>query len=272
MHAGKLPSAPCNFAFHVYGFTSLHISKSYSPLPLLQPSSMSADLILLREGARRAPTCGWKTWTDWLVKMIPLQKAGVNSIPNTTHSQAIKQVQGRVSACVFYEMWKKKKKKKVSSKGLLPGMLTEQNLCHRFMRHFRCPYLTTRAGLFLTSSDCWVCNQHACSAAEVCLRDLHRLGCVLHGGPHSSETKKEGRIWSQDLNLPPFSTRFRRFLWRRDSTRGNPAAGDPVFIYRDDCQLHVKIIRSLQRISASLKLSFQSYLITSVWAVLKVQV
>lgn len=74
MHSGKLPSAPFNFAFHVYNFTFIPISKSCSPLPLLQPSSMSANVILFREGARKAPTCGWKTWTDRLVKIILLQR------------------------------------------------------------------------------------------------------------------------------------------------------------------------------------------------------
>lgn len=67
----------------------------------------------------------------------PASEGGVNSIPNTTHSKAIKQVQGRVCTCVFYEMWKQGK---VSSKGLFSGMLTEQNLRHRFMKHFRCLY------------------------------------------------------------------------------------------------------------------------------------
>lgn len=145
MHSGKLPSAPFNFAFHVYNFTFIPISKSCSPLPLLQPSSMSANVILFREGARKAPTCGWKTWTDRLVKIILLSEGGMNSIPDTTHSKAIKQVLGRVCTCVFYEMWKQRK---VSSKGLFSGMLTEQNLCHRCLKHFHCPSWTMKAGLF----------------------------------------------------------------------------------------------------------------------------
>lgn len=104
-----------------------------------------------------------------------------------------------------------------------------------------------------------------CSAAELCFRDLHRLGCMIHGGRIQVRQKKGGRIWSQGLNLPPFWTNqprpitvhkagmwtlSRRFRWSRDSTHRNPAAGDPVFIYSDDCQLHVKIIKSLQRILA----------------------
>lgn len=101
MHAGKLPSAPCNFALHIHNFTFLHISKSYSPLPLLQPSSMSARLILFRKGARKAPNCGWKSWTDWLVKMIPLQKAAWTvSLTPPTQSNKTSAGEG-VFMCVF---------------------------------------------------------------------------------------------------------------------------------------------------------------------------
>lgn len=63
---------------------------------------MSANLILFR--------CQKSTylWVEKLDRLAsendPASEGGMNSIPNTTHSKAIKQVQGRVCTCVFYEM------------------------------------------------------------------------------------------------------------------------------------------------------------------------
>lgn len=141
-----------------YTSTILHFFKSYSPLPLLQPSSISATLILFGEGARKAP----KLWVENLDRLAsendPASEGGVNSIPNTTHSKAIKQVQGRVCTCVFYEMWKQRK---ISSKGLFGGMNRAESLPWIY-EPFPLSLLDNGSWIFfLPPSDCWVCNQHA---------------------------------------------------------------------------------------------------------------
>lgn len=57
------------------------------------------------EGRCQKSTYLWVEKMDRLAsENDPASEGSVNSIPNTTHSKAIKQVQGRACTCVFYEM------------------------------------------------------------------------------------------------------------------------------------------------------------------------
>ncbi len=138
---------------------------------------------------------------EWHVhswKNDPTSNSGMNQrgIANTTHSKAIKQVRGGVlyiCVCVCLTRSERKVVRKILTKVEICRILTEHNLLPGFMNEcghcseskMKQPWITSQfhsmSGQPRSSCASYVIDM-LLSAAEVCIGDLHRLGCTLQKG------------------------------------------------------------------------------------------
>lgn len=109
--------------------------------------------------------------------------------------------------CVCLTRSERKVVRKTLTKGEICRTLTEHNLFPGFLNECgHCSELKIKQHWFAfqfrgtpaqprSSCDSYIIDV-LLRAAEVCIRDLHRLGCTLQEGwgPQSNKTKNEGRI------------------------------------------------------------------------------